>query len=123
MEFKLDRPKYRQIVDYCFVCILSGEWLEGERVRSVREMSIDMSVNTHTVLKAYDYLQAHGIIEGRRGMGYYLCPDARTKVNMTRKEEFFSSSAPDLFRQMNLLGISEEDLIKAYREFQNTKQA
>lgn len=117
MEFKPDKPIYRQIVDYCFVCILSGAWTEGERVCSVRELSVEMSVNTHTVLKAYDYLQAHGIIEARRGMGYYLCADARRQVNIARKEEFFTSSAPELFKQMELLGITEEDLVSAYRQF------
>lgn len=123
MEFKSDRPIYRQIVDYCFVCILSGAWREGERVRSVREMSVEMSVNTHTVLKAYDFLQAHGIIEARRGMGYFLCEDARRQVNRTRKEDSFNNSAPELFAQMDLLGITEEDLVRAYREYKCAKQA
>lgn len=121
MEFKTDRPIYRQIAEFCFACILSGAWREGEKVPSVREMSVDMSVNTHTVLKAYEYLQLHGIIEPRRGMGYFLADDARIKVNTTRKEDFFTVSAPELFEQMELLGITETDLIDAYRLFKKKK--
>ncbi|MDE5688135.1 MAG: GntR family transcriptional regulator [Paramuribaculum sp.] len=121
MEFKTDRPIYRQIAEFCFARILSGAWREGEKVPSVREMSVDMSVNTHTVLKAYDYLQLHGIIEPRRGMGYFLAEDARIKVNTTRKEDFFTVSAPELFEQMELLGITETDLIESYRLFRKKK--
>ncbi|MDE6651229.1 MAG: GntR family transcriptional regulator [Paramuribaculum sp.] len=116
MNFKSDRPIYRQIVDYCFNCILSDAWKAGERVPSVRELALSMSVNTHTVLKAYEYLQNHYIIESRRGMGFYLCADAREKVNFTRREDFFESVVPDLFQQMSLLGISLEELIDAYKE-------
>ena len=114
MDFRSDRPIYRQIVDYCFNCILSNAWKAGERVPSVRELAISMSVNTHTVLKAYDFLQSHGIIESRRGMGYYLCIDAPERVNSTRREDFFENIVPDLFQQMSLLSISLEELIDAY---------
>lgn len=117
MEFKTDRPIYRQIVDYCFNCILSSAWKAGERIPSVRELALGMSVNTHTVLKAYEYLQLHGIIESRRGMGYFLCGDAPGKVDATRREEFFENVVPDVFQQMNLLGISIDELIEAYRRF------
>lgn len=121
MEFKTDRPIYRQIAEFCFARILSGSWLEGEKVPSVREMSVEMGVNTHTVLKAYDYLQLHGIIEPRRGMGYFLAEDARARVNATRKEDFFMVAAPELFEQMELLGITETDLIEAYRQFRKER--
>ena len=48
MDFKTDKPIYRQIVDYCFACILTRKWLPGEKVPSVREMALQMAVNTHT---------------------------------------------------------------------------
>ncbi len=117
MDFKSDRPIYRQIVDYCFNCILSEAWTAGERIPSVRELALAMSVNTHTVLKAYEFLQLHNIIESRRGMGYYLCLDAPVKVNATRREDFFETDAPNLFQQMNLLGISLDELVEAYKRF------
>lgn len=117
MDFKSDRPIYRQIVDYCFNCILSGAWTAGERVPSVRELALAMSVNTHTVLKAYEFLQSHNIIESRRGMGYYLCMDAPVRVNATRREEFFETVVPNLFQQMNLLGITLDELVEAYNLF------
>lgn len=56
MDFHAEKPIYQQIVDYAFAKILSGEWPEGKRIPSVRELAALMCVNTHTILKAYDYL-------------------------------------------------------------------
>ena len=72
MEFKTDRPIYRQIIDYAFGCILGGGWTPGAKVPSVRELAVELAVNSHTILKAYDHLQDNGIIVPRRGMGFFF---------------------------------------------------
>lgn len=116
MDFKSDKPIYRQIVDYGFSCIVSGRWTQGERLPSVRELALQMSVNTHTVLKAFDYLQLHEIIAPKRGMGFYLCDGARTRVLAIRREEFFNSTLPSLFTEMRELGVSPEELMAEYKK-------
>lgn len=72
MEFKTNKPIYQQIVDFCFSKILTREWRAEERVVSVRELSTQLAVNSRTVMKAYEYLQAEDIIYPERGMGFYL---------------------------------------------------
>lgn len=116
MEFRTDRPIYRQIIDYAFAAILSEQWRPGERVPSVRELGTELAVNTHTVLKAYEYLTDRGIIAVRRGMGYFLDADAKSKVNADRREYFFETSLADLFEQMDLLGITIDDVVEHYRK-------
>ncbi|MCM1293222.1 MAG: GntR family transcriptional regulator [Bacteroides sp.] len=111
MEFNNNKPIYRQIIDYCFAAILSGRWIPEQRLPSVREMALDMAVNTHTVLKAYDFLQSSGIIYTRRGLGYFLAADAPAKVNEARRSEFFDETLPALFAEMQMLGITLDDII------------
>ncbi len=110
MEFTSEKPIYRQIVDYAYARILADEWLPGQRVPSVRELGVALSVNSHTVLKAYDYLTDHGVIASRRGMGYFLEPDAKARVNDDRRNAFFNDTLPSLFSQMRLLGISIDEI-------------
>lgn len=114
MQFKTDKPIYQQIVDYAYARILADDWTPGQRVPSVRELSVEMSVNTHTILKAFDYLTDRGIIAARRGMGFYLEPDAKKKINDDRRRNFFDEILPDLFEQMRLLGITIEDIVRSY---------
>lgn len=115
MDFTSDKPIYRQIIDFSFGQILTGVWTAGERVPSVRELSVQLSVNSHTILKAYEFLQAEGIIVSRRGMGFYLTADALDHVNQARRREFFEVSLSRLFNEMELLGISIDDVIEKYR--------
>lgn len=124
MEFKDNTPIYRQIIDYCFGCVLSGAWKPDEKIPSVREMAVSMAVNTHTVLKAFEYLQLHDIIYPKRGMGFYLSANAPMHVNSTRRQEFFEEKLCDVFKEMRMLGISMEDVEACWAEWQaeNTGQ-
>lgn len=117
MEFRTDRPIYRQIIDYAFSCIIGGGWQRGQKVPSVRELAVELAVNSHTVLKAYDHLQTQGIIISRRGMGFYLADDAPERVNAERREEFFESTLAEVFGQMDRLGITIEEIVAEYEVF------
>jgi len=117
MEFRTDKPIYKQIIDYAFGCIIGGGWKPGEKVPSVRELAVDLAVNSHTVLKAYDHLQGQGIIVSRRGMGFYLAEDAPERVNAERREEFFENTLIDVFESMESLGISIDEIIERYNGF------
>ena len=110
MEFSDNKPIYRQIVDYAYNLIIEGAWVPGERIPSVRELSADMGVNTRTVLKAMDDLQANGIIEPRRGMGFPLAADAAGKVTHARRREFFDVTIPAICAEMTRLGISADEV-------------
>lgn len=120
MEFKTDRPIYRQIVDYAFARILCGSWKPGDRVPSVRELAVALAVNSHTVLKAYDELQADGIISPRRGMGFYLNDDAPALVAAAQRKEFFETVLTDVFTQMDMLGISITELTAFYAQLKSS---
>ena len=115
MEFKTDRPIYRQIIDYAFGCILGGGWTPGAKAPSVRELAVELAVNSHTILKAYDHLQDNGIIVPRRGMGFFLAEDARERVDVERRREFFDSELHEVFARMDMLGIGIDEIVEAYK--------
>lgn len=123
MEFRTDKPIYKQIIDYAFGCILGGGWRPGEKVPSVRELAVGLAVNSHTVLKAYDHLQDQGIIISRRGMGFYLADDAPERVNAERREEFFETTLTEMFGSMESLGISIEEVLVRYDSFKKHLKA
>lgn len=120
MEFNDDKPIYKQIVDYAFNCIIEGIWAPSALIPSVRELSIEMGVNTRTVLKAFEDLQSLGVIEPKRGMGFLLATDAPYKVAEARRHNFFKVTVPVLVAEMNRLGISTSELIE-HIDSQNNK--
>lgn len=110
MEFNDNKPIYRQIIDFAYSQIMTDAWPPDQRIPSVRELSMELQVNSRTVLKAMEQLQALGIIVSRRGMGFLLSPDAKDKVAGERRKEFFTTTLPDFITEMRLLGIKREEI-------------
>ncbi len=52
--------------------IARGDWIEGEKLPSVRRMSEETGLHRLTVYKAYNRLKDEGLIESREKSGYYL---------------------------------------------------
>ncbi|GGN99013.1 aminotransferase-like domain-containing protein [Saccharibacillus kuerlensis] len=52
--------------------IARGDWIEGEKMPSVRRLSEDTGLHRLTVYKAYGLLKEEGLIESREKSGYYL---------------------------------------------------
>ncbi|GAB6007974.1 GntR family transcriptional regulator [Dysgonomonas reticulitermitis] len=122
MNFKSNKPIYLQIVDFCFQNILTNEWAKDNRIPSVRELGLTLQVNPNTAMRAFEYMQTEDIIYLKRGMGYYVSPEARKKISILQKKEFFDEILPVTFESMNLLDISIEDIVKHYEQYKEKQQ-
>ena len=71
-------------------------------------------MNANTAVKAYDELSRANIIYNKRGLGYFVTKGAKKQILKERKKEFMKERLPELFRQMQLLGITLEDVKVAY---------
>ena len=80
MDFNSDKPIYLQIADSICDRILSGELKSEDRIPSVREYGAELGVNPNTMMRSYDKLLNEGIVFNKRGIGYFISPDAREKV-------------------------------------------
>ncbi len=114
MIFTNDKAIYLQMADRLCDEILSGAYKDDDRIPSVREYAVLLEVNTNTAVKAYDELSRANIIYNKRGLGYFVTPGAKKQILKERKREFMKERLPELFRQMQLLGITLEDVKDAY---------
>ena len=114
MIFTNDKPIYIQMADRLCDEILADKYKDDDRIPSVREYSVLLEVNTNTAVKAYDELARANIIYNKRGLGYFVTPGAKKQILKERKKEFMKERLPELFRQMQLLGITLEDVKIAY---------
>lgn len=120
--FNKDRPIYLQISDRICDEILSGAYAEDQRIPSVRDYATLMQVNINTVMKTYEELSRSEIIYQRRGMGYFVTAGAKSAIRRQRKETFIHKTLAEMFRQMSLLGISIDDVVKEYHASQKPKK-
>ena len=110
MEFNSNKPIYLQIADSLCEQILSGQLDPDDRVLSVREYGAQIGVNPNTIMRSYEKLTDDGIIYNKRGIGYFVCPDARAKVLAALRAEFIDSQWPEVLRKIRLLGLDLETL-------------
>jgi DNA-binding transcriptional regulator YhcF (GntR family) len=122
MTFSNDKPIYIQMADRLMDEILSGKYKDDDRIPSVREYSVLLEVNTNTAVKAYEQLAREEIIYNKRGLGYFVTKGAKKQILKARKQEFMKERLPELFRQMQLLDITIEDVEEAYKSLQNVKE-
>ncbi|MEZ5032929.1 MAG: GntR family transcriptional regulator [Saprospiraceae bacterium] len=118
MQFADQRSIYLQIADHICDTILAGELSNGERIASVREMAAQIEVNPNTVQRSYSFLQEKGILDNKRGIGYFIADDAYQQVKAIKREQFIQEDVQSLFKNMELLGIEFSDLQSIYQRHQ-----
>ena len=112
MEFRKQKPIYLQIADRLMEQILGGEPAEDDRMPSVRDVAAAMGVNPNTVMRTFEHLQSEGIIYTRRGVGYFVSPDAKNKILAEQRREFLEEELPLIKQKMQMLGIGMDELLK-----------
>lgn len=114
MNFKEGLPIYVQIAERLSDEILSGTYEADARVPAVREYSSLLEVNVNTAVKAFDLLRRRGVLYDKRGLGSFVSPEARQLILDTRRREFMETDLPEMFRRMDMLGISVAEVRAAY---------
>lgn len=117
MRFKEKQAIYIQIAEMITDNILSGRWKEGEKIPSVREMAVIMEVNPNTIARTYNYLQDKGIIQNKRGIGYFVSPDSCKLAKESRRTKFIKTELPVFFKSLKLLDIDFKTVSDLYKEY------
>lgn len=110
MDFRKQKPIFQQIADRLCERIVANEWLPDARIASVREVAAELGVTPNTAMRSFEYLQQREIIYNRRGTGYYVSPDASTKIIDMQRREFLEDEVPVIMQKMRMLGITLDDL-------------
>ncbi|MDR1918657.1 MAG: GntR family transcriptional regulator [Tannerellaceae bacterium] len=120
MNYSANQNIFTQIADQVCERVLSGQYLPDSRIPSVRDLSTEMEVNPNTVMRSFERLQQHGIIYNKRGIGYFISPEAREKIHELRHFHLIEEVLPSVFREMSLLGIGLDEVAKAFQTYLST---
>ena len=123
MEFRDNEAIYLQIAGYVSERILRQQWPPDDKIPSVRDLASELQVNPNTVMRTYEYLQNQGVVYNKRGIGFFVAPDAGQKVKQMRRARFLQQELPEVFKTIFLLDISLEELEQRYTEFKAAQSA
>ncbi|MCH7411614.1 GntR family transcriptional regulator [Belliella sp. DSM 111904] len=122
MEFSEGKNIYVQIRDRLVDQILTGMLLPGDKIPSVRELAVDLEVNRNTVMRSYALMEQEGIVDNRRGIGFFVSSNARQRLTQDEKEIFIKQELPRLVHQakvLKMLPADFKDLFDQLNENQN----
>lgn len=120
MEFKNTKGIFLQIADSISEKVMEGHYSPGEKIPSVRDLATEMGVNPNTVMRTYNELQTRGIIENKRGVGYFVSNEASGIILKWKKKEFLENDLPLIVRQARILNISFEELKPYFESIKNS---
>lgn len=109
LDYRDARPIYIQICDSVREQILTGILQEGDRLPSVRELAVELTINPNTIQRAYRQLEADGWIASVPGKGSFVCATASASHAQVQA---LWGELDELQRKMSQLGIDTEEIIR-----------
>lgn len=108
LDYRDARPIYAQITEGIRQQVAQGILRQGEKLPSVRELAIELSINPNTIQRAYRELEMEGWIATVPGKGSFVCG---TPTGDPRMEVRLLNSFDETARKLFSLGYSREELI------------
>ena len=103
-------PIYQQIYEQLKADILAGKMPEGEYLPSIRGLAKDLKISAITTMKAYEQLEAEGLVTAVQGKGFYVnAQDSEMlKEQHLRKVE---EALQEAIRASKIAGMSDRELM------------
>jgi GntR family transcriptional regulator len=94
-------PAYLQIVQQVKQALRMGLLSVGDQLPTVKEVVAQVAINPNTVTRAYRELEHEGLVEGRQGVGTFVCrrpsgPPPGTLTKLARNLDKWVQSARDV---------------------------
>lgn len=106
IDFNSDEAFYIQLRNQIIIGIATGRIREGDSLPSVRQLADNISINMHTVNKAYSVLKQEGFVKLDRRKGAVVALDVdKQRVLEEMKEEIAVAIAKGICK-----GIQREEV-------------
>lgn len=113
-------PVYEQIIKQVEEQVLTGILKEGDKLPSVRSLSVKLSINPNTIQKAYTELERRQLIITVPGKGSFISEKAIEVVGANSREKM--TELNKIIRELALAGVTKEEIINNIEEvFNNTE--
>ena len=102
-------PIYQQIAEQMKTDILAGKMKQGEYLPSIRSLAKELKISVITTMKAYELLEAEGLVTAAQGKGFYVnAQDSEMlREQHLRKVE---DALQEAIAAAKIVGMTEEEL-------------
>src|SRR5262245_26558961 len=108
-------PIYRQIVNQVTYLVASSMLRPGEELPAIRTLALQLKVTPNTIVKAYDELEAAGVVHKRQGSGTFVS-EGRPKLAPLERRRIVERRIDALLAEAHQLNFTAEDILRMVRE-------
>ncbi len=119
MAFRIDSksgvPFYRQIIEQVKFAIARGVLRPGDRLPTVRQLAVDLSINPNTVIRAYRELEIEGVLETQQGSGTFV-GNQKPRVDELERQRMLDQILTELLARASGYGFTLDEVLEGLRQ-------
>lgn len=119
MEYSIDVksgvPFYRQIIEQVKFAIARGDLKPGDRLPTVRQLAVDLSINPNTVIRAYRELEIEGVLDTQQGSGTYV-GERPPEIDALERQRMLDQILTELLARASGYGFSLDEVLEGLRQ-------
>ena len=118
MHFSIDTksgvPLYRQVIEQVKFAVARGDLRPGDRLPTVRQLAVDLSINPNTVIRAYRELEIEGMLQTQQGSGTFV-GDRRPEVDRLERQRMLDQILTDMLARASAYGFTLDEVLEGLR--------
>jgi GntR family transcriptional regulator len=111
IDLKSGVPFYRQIIDHVRAAIATGSLGPGDRLPTVRQLAVDLSINPNTVSRAYTELELTGLVETQMGSGTFV-GQRRVERDDVERRRVLDQICQEFLSRISTHGFTLDDVLE-----------
>jgi GntR family transcriptional regulator len=105
-------PIYAQLAQAIRAAVATGRLAPGEQLPTVRQLAVDLKVNSNTVARVYLDLERAGLLETRRGVGTFVSAEPPRAPKKSQRDPELRALARRSMDEAAALGFTADDLVR-----------
>lgn len=118
LDLKSGVPFYRQIIDQVKSAIATGRLERGDRLPTVRQLAVDLSINPNTVSRAYTELELTGLVETHMGSGTFV-GHKKVEQDEVERRRILDEISQELLARASSHGFTLDDILENLQQRKN----
>ena len=115
IDLKSGVPFYRQIIEQIKFAIGRGDLKPGDRLPTVRQLAVDLSINPNTVIRAYRELEIEGVLDTQQGSGTFV-GEWRPEIDALERRRMLDQILTELLARASGYGFTLDEVLEGLRQ-------
>ena len=119
MQFSIDPqsgvPFYRQIIEQLKFAIARGDLKPGDRLPTMRQLAVELSINLNTVIRAYREMEIEGVIETQQGSGTFV-GERKPEIDALERKRKLDQIVTEILARASDYGFTLDEVLEGLNQ-------